>query len=262
MASSARVVVLGSCGAWPEPGRACAGFLVEQAGFRLVLDLGYGTLSRLLAELGSVSADGLHAVVVTHRHPDHCVDLHGLLRPRWFGRRGAPTIPLCCSADVVDRLVALEDGDRSAVEDTFHWIPLPGDPARLGPFRLLSTPLPHHVPNVGVRLEGDGATIVYTGDTGMDPRLTGLARGADLLIIDATTRDQKPGSRPADGLNLRDVEAGRVAAEAGARRLLLTHFWPGNDRELSRRAAADLYEGPILLADEGLRVELDPDHQP
>jgi ribonuclease BN (tRNA processing enzyme) len=256
-APSARVVVLGSCGAWPEPGRACAGFLIELAGFRLVLDLGYGTLSRLLTELGSVSAEGLDAVVITHRHPDHCLDLHGLLRARWFGRRGAPAVPLCCSADVLGRLVALEDGDRSAVDATFRWVPLPGDSLHLGPFRLHSVALPHHVPNAGVRVESEGGTIVYTGDTGTDRRLAELARDADLLIMDATTRNQQPGSAPADGLNLRDVEAGRVAAAARVRRLLLTHFWPGNDREASRRAAAAAYGGPILIAEEGLRIDVD-----
>lgn len=253
------MVVLGSCGAWPEPGRACAGFLVEHAGFRIVLDLGYGTLSRLLTELGSVSARGLDAVVVTHAHPDHCVDLHGLLRARWFGDRGAPAIRLCCPAGVVERLVELEDGDRTAVDATFVWSSLPGDPLSLGPFRLISVPLPHHVTNVGVRLESTGpggGAIAYTGDTGMDPRLVELGRDADLFIVDATTRDQQPGSAPADALNLRDVEAGRVAAASGARRLLLTHFWPGNDREGSRRSAATAYRGPILVADEGMRLDL------
>ncbi len=157
---------------------------------------------------------------------------------------------------MVDRLVGLEDGDRSAVDACFRWISLPGQPLQLGPFRLLSAPLPHHVPNVGVRLEGRGTTIAYTGDTGMDARLPELARDADLLVVDATTRDQRPGSGPADGLNLSDVEAGRVAAAARVRRVLLTHFWPGNDREASRQAAATAYGGPILLAEEGLRLSL------
>ena len=78
----ARLVVLGSCGGWPEPGRACSGFVLEYAGARIVLDLGYGTLPRLLALLGSSAADGVDAVIVTHAHPDHMVDLHGLLRAR------------------------------------------------------------------------------------------------------------------------------------------------------------------------------------
>lgn len=63
-----RLAVLGSCGAWPEPGRACSGLLVEHGGFRIVIDLGYGTAARLPDQLGSVSADGLGGVIITHRH--------------------------------------------------------------------------------------------------------------------------------------------------------------------------------------------------
>ena len=89
-----RLTVLGGCGAWPEPGRACSGFLLEHDGFRVVLDLGYGTLPRLLALLGSTRADGLGAVVVTHDHPDHVVDLHGLFRARLYDGQQLPRISL------------------------------------------------------------------------------------------------------------------------------------------------------------------------
>jgi glyoxylase-like metal-dependent hydrolase (beta-lactamase superfamily II) len=65
-AVSSRVVVLGGCGAWPEADRACSGFVVEHDGFRLVLDLGYGTLPRLFALLGSSTGVGVDAVIVTH----------------------------------------------------------------------------------------------------------------------------------------------------------------------------------------------------
>lgn len=90
-----RVVVLGSCGAWPEPGRACSGFVLEHAGFRVVIDLGYGILTRLLDLLDSTVADGIDAVVITHKHPDHMLDMHGLFRARWFGRRVAA--PVLCT---------------------------------------------------------------------------------------------------------------------------------------------------------------------
>ena len=105
-----RLVVLGGCGAWPEPGRACSGFLLEHEGFRVALDLGYGTLPRLLAELGSVTAAGLDAVVVTHDHPDHVVDLHGLFRARLYDGRRLPR----------DRALRARRGgraDRGALED-------------------------------------------------------------------------------------------------------------------------------------------------
>ena len=91
--AASRLVVLGSCGAWPEPGLACSGFVLEHAGYRVVLDLGYGTYSRLAAHTGSVVGAGIDAVVVTHEHPDHMVDLHALFRARWFGSRGSPRLP-------------------------------------------------------------------------------------------------------------------------------------------------------------------------
>jgi ribonuclease BN (tRNA processing enzyme) len=109
---ASRLVVLGSCGAWPEAGRACAGFVLEHDGFRVVLDLGYATLPRLLAHLGSSIGDGVDAVVVTHRHPDHAIDLHGLFRARSFGRHGAAAIPLYAARDVLDLVVHLENGDE------------------------------------------------------------------------------------------------------------------------------------------------------
>ena len=57
-------------------------------------------------------------------------------------------------------------------------------------------------------------------------------------------------------MNLTAREAGEAAAAAGARRLMLTHFWPGNDRERARAAAAEAFAGEILIADEGTVVEL------
>jgi ribonuclease BN (tRNA processing enzyme) len=256
---SGRLVVLGSCGGWPEPGRACSGFVLEYAGARIVIDLGYGTLPRLLTLLGSSAADGVDAVIVTHAHPDHMVDLHGLLRARWFGRRGAPPIPLYAPEPVLARLVGLEDDGPDVVRRVFEWHPLPSAARAAGPLRLESWPLPHYLPNAGVRLSGPGLTLAYTGDTGADPALAELGRDADLYIVDATDRWQRPdGPAVSHGpsLNLTAREAGEAAAAAGARRLLLTHFWPDNDREASRTAAAAAFGGEILLAAEGLELPL------
>ncbi|GAA3392743.1 hypothetical protein GCM10020369_55560 [Cryptosporangium minutisporangium] len=89
--------VLGGCGAFPEPGRACNGFLVQWDGYRLVLDLGYATLARLLTHCPDGAVD---AVVLTHEHPDHCIDLHGLFRMHLYGDPGGRTIPLYCPPGV------------------------------------------------------------------------------------------------------------------------------------------------------------------
>jgi ribonuclease BN (tRNA processing enzyme) len=248
---ASRLVVLGGCGAWPEPGRACSGFVLEHDGFRMVLDLGYGTLPRLLALLGSATAAGLDAIVVTHDHPDHLVDLHGLLRARLYDARHEPRIPLYAPEAVLQRIAGLEDADRSEAELVFAWQPLPAGAYDVGPFRLESWPLPHYVPNAGVRLSAPELIVAYTGDTGPDPALAELGSGADLFIVDATDRPQQ--SAP---LNLSAREAGEAASSAGARRLLLTHFWPGNDRERARAAAAAVFAGDVLVADEGTVVDL------
>ena len=256
---TSRLVVLGGCGAWPEPGRACSGFVLEHGGARIVLDLGYGTLPRLLTLLGSSAADGIDAVIVTHAHPDHMVDLHGLFRARWFGRRGAPAIPLFAPEQVRTRLLALEDDGEDVVRRVFDWHPLPAAPQQAGPLRLESMLLPHYVPNAGVRLSAPGLTLAYTGDTGPDPALAELGREADLFITDATDRAQRTGSLPAGSgpaLNLTAREAGEAAAAARARRLLLTHFWPDNDRRAALADATAAFPGEILLADEGLSVAL------
>lgn len=256
---SSRLVVLGSCGAWPEPGRACSGFVVEHRDFRVVLDLGYGTLPRLLTLLNSSVADGVDAVIVTHHHPDHMVDLHGLFRARWFGRRDAQPIPLYAPPGVLDMVVALEEGDAVAVRRVFDVRPLPAEAYQVGPFRLESWALPHFVPNAGVRLSSPGLTVAYTGDTGPDEALADLGRDADLYVMEATDRNQRPAVPPATTrrqMHLSARDAGEVATQAGARRLRLTHSWPDNDREASRASAAEVFPGEVLIADEGLEVEL------
>ena len=256
---SSRLAVLGGCGAWPEGGRACSGFVLEHQGFRVVLDLGYGTLPRLLTLLGSPGGEGIDAVIVTHRHPDHMIDLHGLLRARRFTQPGAPAIPLYAPDGVMERVAGLEEDDGTPVERVFDWHRIPAPPATVGPFRLETMLLPHYVPNAGVRLTAPGLTVAYTGDTGPDPALATLGRQADLYIVDATSHDQRPAVPGADNgppMLLSATGAGQAAHAAGAGRLLLTHFWPGNDRHQSQAEAAEEFTGPILIADEDLVIPL------
>lgn len=252
---TARLTVLGSCGAWPEAGRSCSGYLLEIDGFRVVLDLGYGTLPRLLEALGNPRAEGLDAVVITHRHPDHCVDLHGLFRARSLGKAKGPPIPIYAGEGVQERVFGLEEPDGAdSVRQTFDWHALPAEPAEVGPFRLFSHALPHYVPNAGIRLESDGLTVAYTGDTGPDDAIVDLARGADLLIAECIGVREPNGG--ASAVHLAADDAAEAASRAGASRLLLSHFWPGMDRSEARRAAAATFDGEILLADEGAVIPL------
>ncbi|GAB7189220.1 hypothetical protein ATKI12_9094 [Kitasatospora sp. Ki12] len=244
-----RLTVLGTSAAYPEAGRAASGFLLEHDGYRLALDLGYATFPRLLHHTGAL---GLDAVVITHAHPDHCADLSALCRARYFAAPRPPRLPLYCPPGVVERVQAMEPSED--LHDVFDVHPLPAAPAthRLGPLRLDTAGLPHHVPHAGVRLSAPGLALAYSGDAGPGPALAELADRADLFIAGATVC----GTAPRDPHLLSAAQAGHWARRAGAARLLLTHFWPGTDRALALAEARRAYGGEVLAAEEDLRLDL------
>lgn len=243
-----RLIVLGAAGGRPTAGQACSGFLFEWDGVRIVLDLGYATLPQLLGHLPDGGAD---AVIITHEHPDHCVDVHGLFRVRHYSYPDAPRVPLYCPPGVLDRLTNLEPDIDLA--DVFDHHPLPGV-YDIGPFQLLAAELPHFVPNVGVRLATDEVGLAYATDTGPHEMLAELGRDVDLFVVDATDR---PGEAECTERNLLTAsEAGVFAQRAGAQRLLLTHLWPGTDPAASADRARQYFSGPVEVATQGLVIDL------
>ena len=235
-----RLTVLGACGAWPSPGQACSGFLVEHDGFRVVLDLGYATMPRL------ASPETIDAVLISHGHPDHCADLNPLLRARAL--RSAPAKPLrvYAPAGALDAVLAL---DRPGMLD---YDLRPFEPA-VGPFRVETRLLPHWVPNAGIRLTAGGSTLAYTGDTGPSPEIVRLARDADLLIAEASYADEVPLDSRANLSSAR--QAGADAAAAGVGRLLLTHLMAETAPDAAL-AAASAFPGAVELAEPGAVREL------
>lgn len=100
-----RLRVLGGCGVWPEAGRACSGYLAEHDGFRLLVDVGYATVSRLLEW---VAADQVDAVFISHGHPDHCADLNPLLRARALRDDPPAPLPVYSLPGALDAVLALD----------------------------------------------------------------------------------------------------------------------------------------------------------
>ena len=245
-----RLTVLGACGAWPEPGQACSGYLVEHEGFRLLIDAGYATVPRLLER---VAASQLDAVFISHGHPDHCADLNPLLRARALGDDPAPPLPVYALPGALDAVLALDRPGMLAGAFTLCEI-TPGSRLGIGPFDALTCLLPHWVPNAGLRLAAGGKVLAYTGDSGPDPAITSLARDADLLLAEATYTDSVPPD--AQAFLSSAAQAGSCAAQAGAAHLVLTHLWPGTSRDAARTAAAAGYHGPISVAAPGLTLDL------
>jgi ribonuclease BN (tRNA processing enzyme) len=242
-----RVTVLGTTGAWPEAGRACSGLLVESGESRLVLDLGFATLPRLLAH---TPVSRLTGVFVTHAHADHCVDLYGLYRAVSLSGGSVRSPRIYGPAEVLDRLGPLDGpGGVERLRATLDFHALTAESTiEIGPFRLRTRALPHFLPNFGVRVEAEGQAIAYTGDTGPADAVAELAEGCDLFVCEAM--DLEPGTGDRARFLLTPAQAAGYATRAKVRRLLLTHFAPGTEREPYRAAAAAGFSGPILLADE------------
>jgi ribonuclease BN (tRNA processing enzyme) len=246
-----KITVLGGCGAWPTADEACSGFLVEHDGFRLLMDLGYATLPRLLR---STMAERIDAVLISHGHPDHCADLNPLLRARALCEEPPPALTVYAPSGALDAVLALDQPGMLA--DAYRLQDFdPGDHFDVGPFAVETRLLPHWVPNAGMRLTAGGTALAYTGDSGPSPDVVALARDTDLLVAEATYVDQVP---TGDARYLTSArQAGRQAAQAGAARLVLTHLWPGTDPDLAVEAAGRTFpDGQVQVASGGLTVDL------
>ncbi|WP_327720851.1 MBL fold metallo-hydrolase [Streptomyces sp. NBC_00490] len=246
-----RLTVLGGCGAWPTATQACSGYVVEDDGFRLLVDPGYATLPRLLTRL---TVDAVDAVLVSHGHPDHCADLNPLLRARGLSDDPPPALPVYAPQGALDAVLALDKPSMLAAAYRLHEF-RPGGRLRIGPFTVGTRLLPHFVPNAGLRISTPEAVLVYTGDTGPSEDIPRLAEGADLFLSEATYVHRVPS--PGDAPYLLTARlAGRYARQAGTARLLLTHLWPGTDTAAALEAAGEAFAGPLGIAAPDLVVDL------
>ena len=245
-----KLTVLGGAGGFPPAEGACSGYLIEHAGFRLLVDPGYAIVPRLL---GIVAAGAIDAVLVSHGHPDHVADLNPLLRARLMSNDDASPLPTYALPGALDPVLALDQITALHGACEVHEFEA-GDAFAIGPFAIQSCPLPHSIPNTGVRISVDGRSITYTGDAGPSGDLVGLADGTDLLLAEATYVEAVPFGN-AGVLNCAK-EVGRQAHGARAIRLMLTHLLPGTDRQLSRAAAGRSFDGWIEVAAPATILEL------
>src|SRR5260221_175273 len=184
-----RLTVLGSCGAWPDAGQACSGYLVEHDGFRLLVDLGYAVVPRLLER---VTAGQVDAVLISHGHPDHCADLNPLLRARVLRDDPPPPLPVYALPGALDAVLALDRPGMLASGYVLHELTADSS-LDIGPFQVQTRLLPHWLPNAGILLAAGGRGFRYPGGPG--PRHAGgdMARGADLLPAQARYVNPGPG---------------------------------------------------------------------
>jgi ribonuclease BN (tRNA processing enzyme) len=251
-----RLTVIGCSGSFAGPDSAASCYLLEadQGGhtWRVLLDLGSGALGSLHRFVDPLSID---AVVVSHLHPDHYFDISGLYVMWKYHPGGArPPIPVWGPKGVATRCAlayGLDPAAGMSAEFSFH--EYDGRPIRLGPFTLEATRVAHPITAYALRVAADGRVVAYSGDTGPCQALVDVASGVDLMLCEAAFVEG--GDNPAD-LHLTGKQAGAAAAEAGARRLVLTHIPPWHDVSVPLAEAREAYDGPLEVAVTGSTYHL------
>ncbi len=218
-----RVTVVGCSPAWPNPGGAHSGYLVEAPGAgRLLLDCGPGVLARLRAAGGWPAID---AIALTHFHLDHWGDLVPWVWGSLYGGGAGIEPPeLIVPPGGAERLRSLGrelDGAGDLFERAFRVREYDDDTAfAVAGFELRAVAVPHYgKPAYGIRVSGAGRVLAYSGDSGPSERLVELARDADLFLCEATLAAGEDGPRGHLSLD----EARAAFAASGAGRLLITH---------------------------------------
>lgn len=245
------LTVIGCTGSMPGPDSPASCYLVQHDGYSLVLDLGNGALGALMRYLDIRTID---AIVLSHLHADHCIDVTSLYVARAYGGMGGEQrLPVVGPSNTADRMSRVYDLPRSPGMTTeFDFIDLTSV-TELGPFQLRSASMAHPVPAFAVRIDGPDGSLVYTGDTGPNDRLVPLAQGADILLSEAAFVD---GEDNATDLHLTGRQAGEVARDAQVGHLVITHVPPWNDGQRAVAEAAEVYDGPIVLAHSGLKLTI------
>jgi ribonuclease BN (tRNA processing enzyme) len=246
-----RLTILGRSPASPNPGEACAGYLVEGGGSRVLLDIGPGVVSQLVRRH---HPDELDAVVVSHMHADHMLDLVTLryVYP-WRQRRPEDRLRVILPPGSADQMLDLARGVGSAGHFEACFRLSEHDGAAPFTFDGLSwTPIAtqHYIPCWGFRIEADGRRLAYTADTAPSDALHQLADRADLLLSEATLRSLDEDAHPPEPRgHLTPAEAGEAARTADASRLMLTHLPMDGDGSWARTLAAEAFAGEVEIAE-------------
>ncbi len=245
-----QLTVIGCSGSFPGPDSPASCYLLEAEGFRLVMDMGNGALGILQRHAGLF---GIDAICVSHLHGDHCIDLSSYWVARQYAPDGPrPAIPVYGPRGTAERVAGFCGEDVASIQGRFEVRELEPRFQEIGPFRITADHMNHPVETFGFRVEQAGWTLAYSADTGQTDALVRLAQGADLLLCEASFRDND--NNPPD-LHLTGRQAGEYATRAGVGQLVLTHLVPWYDRERSLAEAAGSYCGPLSAATSGLVLE-------
>ncbi|PLS18821.1 hypothetical protein CVD28_04975 [Bacillus sp. M6-12] len=243
-----KLTVIGCWGGYPAKNEASSGYLLECDNFKLLIDCGSGVLSRLQNHL---KPEDLDAVVLSHYHPDHVADIgvlqHALLIGSFLGNE-KKTLP------IYGHTLDFAEFEKLTYKDITTGIEYTEDkPVTIGPFTFTFMKTIHPAPCFAMRIESGGKTIVYTGDTAYMDELSEFASDANLLLCESNFYGHMDGSG-AGHMTSRD--AGRVAHQADAMLLMLTHLPHFGDLSQLKKEAAEIFKREIAIAKSDMEFQL------
>lgn len=249
-----QLTVVGSGTAAPERDRVGSGFWVEADGTHILLDCGPGTVHRM-AELQLPWAE-LDHVLISHFHTDHIADLPVLLFALKWGVAERRTTPLTIWAPhgIRERIRAMAAAFGDHMDDPGFPLIIrevePGDSFTAGSTRVAAGRTRHTDHSLAFRVQHDGATLGFTGDTGPSDEVATFLGGCDVLIAECSLPDAL-----AKDTHLTPSSLAALAHTAAPRRLVVTHVYPPLDAldPLARLRDAG-WNGEAVRARDGLRL--------
>lgn len=251
--SGLALTIVGPAPAWTRrPGRASSCYLLELGGEAIALDFGTGAFAAL-SQLRDPQT--LRAVVISHLHADHLIDIVPLRYYLRFGCDPPGHVEIRAPADLAKRI----DGLTAEPGFLGELVGAPHEPGtfELGPFTVQAGRITHTESSFGFRVTATGSAgapgIVYSGDCG-DPRdLRALIQPGDVVLSEAFFGSR---ARQAGLAHLTAADAAWAAADGGARELVLTHIQDDVDHQVTLAAAAAVFPA-VRLAEPGMRVAID-----
>lgn len=252
--------VLGANATAPNQVGPASGYIVWTDQGAILVDAGPGTMAAYTARH---DLDDVRAIVVTHAHADHCLDLMAWAY-RWTYPTVRPQVPLYFPEGAesmirgFDALFGISSLPtmHSPIQQSFTATALPLDGAQafeVAGCSMISYAAQHAVPSAALRFSDGERVIAFSSDTGDCAGIRAAARAADLFVCEATWLDEPDAASIGHG-HLTAAQAGTISAEADARMLVLTHLAdPGQADEASRRAS-DRFPRELVLARPGLRL--------
>ncbi len=263
-----RLTVLGKSPAWQDVDGACSGYLLQEGDTAVLLDCGNGVFGKLRKFVDYVDVD---AVLVSHMHADHFIDLvpysYALIHaprqqpvpvPPWPGTDSParPRLALPPGGRETLRQVVGAWGNEDLVEQAFEVEEYAVDSVvEVGTLRFSFAVMPHFVDAHAVSVTSSNGVgrLAFSADSRPADELVEFARGAELFLVEATLpRPERSGVRG----HLTAEEAGEHGRDAGVGRVVLTHISDELDQAEAAQRAADAFGGPVEVACEGATYEI------